>query len=447
MHKSEDQNKQELSAWLDKIQIESWQLELILSGFVIFLLLAGLEPYHALHEDIVDLGRQSFALTIIELPYHIFRAALYTLIMAIVFHVFLRGLWISTIGLRSVSGDIEWEKLKLSDKFDGFLKKKIPSFDSYVLRLDRLCSISFAYMFLLVFSILSAGSFILVAVAIQVSTRFALGYPLFGNTEGFHLGDAVLVIYFVLGLIYLLDFITFGWFKRFKTWGKIYYPIYRFYGFVTFANFYRPLYYNLIDNRLGRKLALSIVPLGFAIMTLMSLKYTGNAYMSSRLVNAPDSWYLDNYYDDTLGEINKGRYSIQSRIISNNHIRLFVPYNPRDHDETIAHFCPDTEPGYFTGLKVRGAFDAGEIRNPESDTKELLDCMKQLWRVTIDDSLYTEVNFRFHYHSQREQNGLLAMIPIHELDHTEHYILVDRHRYVDEELQWYDGEKLWFYKE
>lgn len=446
MDNTEDPNKQDLSAWLDKIQIESWQLELILSGFVIFLLLAGLEPYHALEDDIVALGRQSFGLTIIELPYHIFRAAYYTLIIAIVFHVFLRGLWISTIGLRSVSGDIDWDKLRLTDKFDGFLKKKIPSFDGYVLQLDKLCSISFAYMFLLVFSILSVGSFLLVGIALQLSTRAALGHDIFGGDSGTNLDDIVLIVYFALGFIYLLDFITFGWFKRFKTWSKLYYPFYRFFGFVTFANVYRPLYYNLVDNRLGRKLAISILPFGVVIITLMSLRYTGDAYMSSDY--SRDHWYLSGYYEDNAsGEVVKTYCSIQSKVIGDNYIRLFAPYIPKDHDESLAHFCPEVEPGYHTGFKTRGAFSAGQINNPASDTEQLLDCMTQLWRVMIDDSIYTDVNFRFYYHPQREQYGLLAMIPIHGLDLTEHYIRVDRHRYIREELKWLDGENLYFYKE
>ncbi|CAH1001421.1 hypothetical protein LEM8419_02324 [Neolewinella maritima] len=33
-----------LKSWLDKLQQESWQLELLISGFVIFLLIGGLEP-------------------------------------------------------------------------------------------------------------------------------------------------------------------------------------------------------------------------------------------------------------------------------------------------------------------------------------------------------------------------------------------------------------------
>ncbi len=446
MHNTENQNKQDLSAWLDKIQIESWQLELILSGFVIFLLLAGLEPYHALHDDIVDLGRQSIGLSILELPYHIFRAAYYALIVATVFHVFLRGLWISTIGLRSVSGDIEWQKLKFSKTFDRFLQKKIPSFDGYVLQLDKLCSISFAYMFLLVFSILSVGSFLLVAIALQLTTRVAMGQDVFNDNTGIDLDDIVLILYFALGFIYLLDFITFGWFKRFKTWGKLYYPIYRFFGFVTFANVYRPLYYNLIDNKLGRKLAIGILPIGIATIIMMSLRYTGDAYMSSSY--SQDHWYLYGYYEDNAsGEVDKGWCSIQSQVIGDNHIRLFAPYLPKSHDESLAHFCPDVEPGYITGFKTRGAFSAGQIDNPESDTEQLLDCMKELWRVTIDDSIYTEVNFRFYYHPLREQNGLLAMIPIHELDLSEHYIRVDRHRYLNDEMKWLDGQNLWFYKE
>ena len=35
---------------------------------------------------------------------------------------------------------------------------------------------------------------------------------------------------------------------------------------------------------------------------------------------------------------------------------------------------------------------------------------------------------------------------VKNIDLSEHFIKVDRQRYVREELNWYDGEKLWFYK-
>ena len=49
----------------------------------------------------------------------------------------------------------------------------------------------------------------------------------------------------------------------------------------------------------------------------------------------------------------------------------------------------------------------------------------------------------FYFHPKLEQYGLLAMIPIHDLDWSEHYIRVDKNRYFDEELKRYDGENLW----
>ncbi len=448
MRESKEEIKsKELAAWLDKIQIESWQLELVLSGFVIFLLLAGLEPYHDLWEKVLELGRESDGLTLLEIPYHTFRIAYYILIVATIFHVFLRGLWISTIGLRSVSGDIEWDKLKISGRYEPFLKKKVPSFDGYILRLETLCSISFAYTFLLVFSIVSTGSFILIGILLMFASRFMIGVPVFNGDQVILFDDVITMTYAVLGILYLLDFVTFGWFKRYRIWSKLYYPIYRFFGFITFANLYRPLYYNLIDNKLGRRLALGIVPVAFGMVCLMSLRYTGNAYMSNDSLNNTDYWYLADFYEDNAsGEVNKGRCSIQSKVIDDNYIRLFAPYLPKIHDQSLKHFCPDTEPGYYTGFKLRGGVRAGDIWNYESDTEELLGCMSQLWRVTINDSIYTDINFRFFYHSQREQSGLLAMIPIHHLDLSEHYIIVDRKRHINEETKWYDGEKLWFYK-
>ncbi len=448
MQINEEHSKKDLSEWLDKIQVESWQLELVLSGFVIFLLLAGLEPYHSLWESMDDLARESIGLSILELPYHTFRIAYYILIVATIFHVFLRGLWISTIGLRSVSGDIDWDQLKLTGRFEEYLKKKMSSFDDYILRLETLCSISFAYTFLMVFSILSAGSFILVAIGIQTSIRSIMGVPLFAGDQSNGLDDIAVLTYMGLGVFYLLDFVTFGWFKRFRLWSKLYYPIYRFYGFVTFANFYRPLYYNLVDNKLGRRLAIGLVPLTIFVVALMSLQYTGNAYLSNNQFGDSQHWYLDDFYDDTQsGKVNKNRCSIQSKVISGNYIRLFAPYIPRDHDTSIERFCPELEPGYFTGLKLRGGISAGKITNPEADSEELLGCMAQLWRVTINDSVYTDIPFRFNYHSQREQYGLLAMIPIHDLGQSEHYIRVDRQRLYKDELKWFDGEQLWFYKD
>ena len=73
--------------------------------------------------------------------------------------------------------------------------------------------------------------------------------------------------------------------------------------------------------------------------------------------------------------------------------------------------------------------------------------MKKLWVVTIDDSIYTSVKFRFYEHPIRNQHGLLAIIPIHHIDHSEHFVRVDKPRLRNDTIKVYEGQPIWFYKE
>jgi len=364
------------------------------------------------------------------------------MLIAVMLHVFLRGLWISTIGLRSVSADIDWETINVKGRFNKFLRKEIPSFDSYIVRLETYCSISFSYTFLLFFSILAVGS-ALASAALYASLLRSLGLD-----ESSFLGNFLFFSYFICTVIYFIDFVTLGWIKRIKYFGFVYYPIYRFFGFVTFASLYRPLYYNLIDHKLGRRLAIMVLPIGIAVVILMSIRYITDAYMPSELSTHSEQAFLyDSYEDIALEKVTDERPSIRSQIVKDNYLPLFVPYIPTAHDATIKSICPDLEPGYDTGFKLKGGITAGRIINRKAVPAELLDCMRQLWRVSIDDSLYTDINFRFYQHPLRDQNGLLTMIPIHHLDRDEHFVKIDRYRVLQDSVRWFDGRHIWFYKD
>ena len=116
----------------------------------------------------------------------------------------------------------------------------------------------------------------------------------------------MMLIYVLSGLIYFIDFLTMGWLKKYKWFGKFYYPLYRFFSWITFASFYHPIYYNLADNKLGRHLAMMILPIGILIITFMSLTYYGNAYMSSDQLSSSQHWYIDDSYED-IAQVNKHR--------------------------------------------------------------------------------------------------------------------------------------------
>ena len=151
------ENKKSFVKWLEILQQESWQLELLISGFAIFLLASAYDQLDSFEYQINLLTSGSGYFSTLNIPFKILLGTWYVLIINLILHVLLRGLWISTIGIRYVSGEIEFEILNLSPKFDRFLKKKIISFDAYIEKLEQLCSIVFGFTFLIIFILLSFG--------------------------------------------------------------------------------------------------------------------------------------------------------------------------------------------------------------------------------------------------------------------------------------------------
>ena len=144
---SNDYKNKKFQELLDRLQQESWQLELIISGFAIFGLFTALPRIElSLHIAKNDNQIYTFIIGVVAL------VACYILIFNLLIHVILRGLWIGALGLRYVSGDIDFEELNYQNKFTNYLKSKIVSFDRYVGRLENYCSVLFAISFLLIFN-------------------------------------------------------------------------------------------------------------------------------------------------------------------------------------------------------------------------------------------------------------------------------------------------------
>ena len=147
---SQDYNKPAFKKLLQKLQEESWQLELLISGFAIFGLYTAYDPiFDSMREA---QNNQQLYLSVI---YTISFISCAILIFNLILHVLLRGLWIGALGLRYVSGDIDYEILNYSPKFDKYLRKKVGSFDKYIATLENYCSIIFAISFLLIFYVLA----------------------------------------------------------------------------------------------------------------------------------------------------------------------------------------------------------------------------------------------------------------------------------------------------
>jgi len=160
-----DQKTESLSEQLDRLQEDSWQLELIVSGVVIFLLIGAFTPLSDISKQVAILQMGASLVATVASMFFTFLQLSYLLLVGMfLLHLSIRGVWIGAIGLRSVSGGFDYEELEFQPKFSRFLRKRLGDFDDYIARLERNASITFSLAFLLFFAILSVGLFFVAVI-------------------------------------------------------------------------------------------------------------------------------------------------------------------------------------------------------------------------------------------------------------------------------------------
>ena len=439
--------RKKLGSWLDNLQQESWQLELLISGFVIFLLIGGLEPMFDLAQDLFALKEQSRYYFGFGLMGGLFGTAYLALLVALIVHVTLRGLWIAAIGLRYVSGDIDYDALRYQPIYRRFLYRSVGSFDGYIERLERYCSVIFSIAFLILFCFLSITTYSLFVIALQGAYGWLTGRETM--TTGVFTGAGFVSVFcLVIGVLYLIDFFTLGFFKRNRYTAKVYYPVYRLMGWVTLAALYRPLYHNLVDDRFGRRLARLLPVFVFGTLLAVSARLVTHGFFPYYLQDG--GVWIDHRNYDEEADIRSQRYrtTLSSRYVQYDYVEAFVPYRPRLHDPTIQYKYPDLDFARYTGLRFGEPVQFTELynRNEEYSYDSLLVGVSSIFRLYVDDSLRTDLAGRFHYNPDREQPGLLYMVPAHDLAVGEHQLYVETQYLVADTLGWYAGPLIYFYK-
>lgn len=323
---------------LDKLQQESWQLELLISGFAIFGLFSALGPAQ------VNLETANYDGRIYEiLIWFSIKVCCWILIVSLLIHVTLRGLWIGALGLRYVSGDIDYDELKYSPKFTKFLDNKIGSFDKYIATLENYCSILFAVSFLLIFYFLAAIMFL-------VTLMFIVFVFLDNEAEGvwqtvLSITGIILVLFTLLGmLLTFIDFITQGFLKRKKWISRFYLPLYRVFSIISLSVLYRPLVYNFLDNKFGRRLSFLLLPVFAMIFVFSSYTYRTSNYLSVER-SSSINYANPNNYEDLL-EKNKDFVrvaSIPSKVITDPYLKVFIIFN-ENVENRIFDYNPDLKP-------------------------------------------------------------------------------------------------------
>ncbi len=368
---------------LDSLQQQSWELELLISGFAIFGLFTAYEP---LKTSLINAQNQeqlySFVIFLIAL------IACSILLFNLLLHVVLRGLWIGALGLRYVSGDIDFDQLRYSDKFKNYLKKRIVSFDRYIAGLENYCSVLFAISFLLIFYVLAITCVIL---SIALVGNFIIGNDSLPEWLSTGLG-VVLILFLTVGMILtFIDFITQGLLKRNKWVAKIYFPIYWVFSFLTLSFLYRPLVYNFLDHRFGKRVILFLTPVYILILFLTSLEYNESNFWNKNNDSSAVFGNSKNYADMMLEEGDyPGSVVIPSRVITKNYLQVFMPFSQKLEDrifvfDTLLKPKNDRR-GLKSGIVFRTNWDE-EIngrKQKDSIRRRYIKVLNQIYSFKID---------------------------------------------------------------
>ena len=416
-------------SWLERLSRESWQLELLISGFVLFLLAGSYDGLQYLENRAEYIGDNIAGGGVFQIPVLMIEGAWLLLFLNLLLHVVLRGMWIAAIGLRSVSGDIEFDKLRFEPIFTAYLQRRMGSFDNFINRLERLSSTFFAFTFLVVFALIGLLMTLFVFMLVTLSLLL-VAERYFVMSAELVVGVVIMILgipYLICALAYGIDFATLGYFKRQRDIHRVYMPIYRFFSFITFARLYRPLYYNMIDNRFGRKLGKILVPY-LLLLVLISLgRWHTHRYVP--ILRSDDTYLQRGIYDDRRepGQL-VGNASIPSRTVDDGFLEVFVQYVARRDEPVMEELDPELRSTKWKGFIF---LPYGGDRDPQdhSPSDSMLLSFSRVVRLSVNDSLYgTPRGAKFYRHPNFDERGILTTLDVDWLPRGLHELRVEKLR-------------------
>lgn len=390
---------QPVPKWLRKLQTESWQAEILLSGLVIYALLQGPEAVERLHYWIEGSwfysGDEKNVAAFAEL-------AIYWLTGGFILHLVLRGVWASYVGLSYLYPEgIRDETNQFAPAFAHYLKD-LPSPKRRVIQLERICSGLFGVSFYLFMSLAGLTLFYLLLNYVLFHAQVYVG----------NLYEMLSFRYFVftmlaLNLLYLLDFLSLGKMKKIRWVAFWYYPIYRLVSWLFLAPLYRDVYYLFLSHVrrryiLAGLLAYTLISF-FAFISIEQGYFhhiSHNQYFFPTYMRNNEQLFVSSAYQE-YGETPATRASLQSELIRENVLRVQISPSVRSN---------------YNAWK----YCTRQLAEPE----EGLPCLDKFYGLVLDQDTLPSVSWNYHYREATKDKALLTYLPLHDLTEGKHVLKV-----------------------
>ncbi len=404
--------------WLLKLEQESWQAELIISGLAI---LGSLQ----LPDLIGRFGQWALTYFSVEMGPFLYFIQLYLfvaasgLIIGFILHFILRAIWIGLIGINSVFPEgIKTESDSYSQIFMENIKRDYSIENSGIEALDNLCS----------------GVFVACTISILVSCVFVTDLlVIYGIKCLLDLFLPLKIQLILAGLLFLLLMsISFSFLiihsKKYKNNVSVQekgYKVYTVYSFIVFHVFRKPYFYlvNLIMSNINKKKFIGWMFASFIPVMVFSGYYLFDS-KNIFLFDAP--LFLSTYarsdktfpeeYEEHLTAESGPIYStlIESELIEGKMMKVFVPIF--NNEEIIySAYC--------------GEYVDQEDLDGDENTKQVkqfdVDCYNKYHRVSVNEERVS-TDFIKHNHPHRGTFGVLTYLPTDNFKKGKNFLKVEK---------------------
>lgn len=407
--------------WLRRLEEESWQAELVISGLAIYGALQLPAFIESLAQSLVVRTGDERNMLLYFIFFYLLVCA-NVLIFSFVVHFILRAIWIGLVGLNSVFPEgINDENNMYAPHFMERLRKDFPHNNLSIRELDSLCSIIFAFSAYFVLVILA----IALDIGILYLLKLGLDRIIPESFANFILGS-----FFVLLFIGVMSNLVFNNKKfREKTWvKKWHYPLAKVVSKVVMHMVYRPatyLAYTFMTNinlrqYMGASLIFFLSVLSISMYQLLSgssVLYLIKKEPIYRQYERVDKTYPEVY--ENLRLPNHGKIltaTIESDQIDGDFLKVFVPIF-KGESPVIDSLC-----GRWLGNDK-----LTEDENRQNSRQFWLDCYGKYHQFYVNDSLY-QIDLVKHNHRNQGEFGTLTFIPTNNFQPGKNILRVEKIR-------------------
>ncbi len=428
---AEESSAETEDALLKRMQVlqrPTWELELLISGALVFSLFQlpgrlrawfeGIQPHTS-----TDVGMLPF------MTFYFLTLIVICLAIAFTLHFVLRSIWVGLTGLRSVfPKGIEWDKVDIGPVARSIYREMNPNLRSAEDRVDRIASSIFAILFALLMSF--GGAFVLLMVPmVLVEILRVRFFPQVPTIAAFY--AVILVVLLPTGGVGLLD----SWFKKDLSRVERHPALFaralsasRFIQRLFMAQLSSPVILTL-SSRFSLKavtggmtasifIAVAIF-LGFFAMTSGSFGFDSYVFFPQR---GGVTRLTANHYEDQRSPTEaSGLPTLPSEVIASPFLRLFVPFHVGRDPGRVLAMCPDLEAERTEGFFLRRRLkpDDNQVNN------RLLECVTRAYVVQIDGE-DAAGDWSFAEHPTNGLKGLVLYVSTQTLAHGRHELLVGR---------------------